>query len=673
MKKFTLLLISAAIALQAGAWKPIFVGHRGCNKGVENTVEAYRNGVDVYHYSGLECDVRVTSDGQYVISHDETTERVGGSLTVANATLDQLKAETYSQTRSGSTYTGTICTMAEYLDICVEKGAFPVIELKWTTGINNSDMSKFPGLAALIEEKGLTDKAIILTSMKNSLEYVRTNYPKLQCQFLCNSNWASNFDWIVKWKLTPSIEAGCFDIYTVKKFHDAGLQVAVWTVDSKANYQSYGNMGVAMFTCNSLVPADMPELTDIDWDAIVEPQEALEVAIDTIFGYTMAANNLPKNFPSGVAGASAYASAQQAAITADGMCYANNYTTSKLVAISPEGTITEYPGTTSHGICFDDAENLIQRNDGVTKTPTTLIVYPKGDLTSSPVQIKFELSEQGQTNFITASGDVLSTEGGYVYFFQNALSYVTILNIANGEVVSITKTGATSFASSTAGMIFPIDAPNKFIYQVRNQGYNLYNGEDKGKYVSGSLNTTQPNSNSSVGGAYFVLEGHEMFLYTSGTNYNGGYSVRDMSANGTAVLNVAPLGTGGYAANPSCGSFFRVVPETNSSVIVYDYTMGNGYACYRLYTPNYDPSATGVSDMTNTVAKVNVYPNPTCDIININNGKAINEVVVYDLAGKVVAKANGNGSNAVTINCADLNKGMYVVNVDGTSKKIIKK
>lgn len=673
MRKLSLILMCAAVALQASAWKPIFVGHRGCNKGVENTVEAYRNGVDFYHYAGLECDVRVTSDGEYVISHDETTNRVGGSLTVANATLAQLKAENYSQTRSGSTYTGTICTMTEYLDICVEKGAIPVIELKWTTGINNSDMSKFPGLAALIEEKGLTSKAIILTSMKNSLEYVRTNFPALQCQFLCNANWATNFDWIVKWNLTPSIEAGCFDKYTVKKFHDVGLPVAVWTVDSKANYQAYGEMGVSMFTCNSLVPADMPELAEIDWDAIVPPQEALEVTIDTIFGHTMANKTMPQNFPSGVAG-SKYLSAQQGAITSTGLCFANNYTTSELVMITPKGEVSAVPGTTSHGTCLDDAENLILRNDGITKTPSKLVVYPKADINAQPVNITFELSEAGQTNFITACGDILSPEGGYVFFFQNALSYVTTLYIANGEVQEVIKSGATSFASSTAGMVFPIDGtPNKFIYQVRNQGYNLYNGTDKGKYVTGSLNTTQPNSNSSVGGAYFVLEGHEMFLYTSGTNYNGGFSVRDMSANNAAIANIAPLGTGGYTANPSCGSFFRVVPETNSSVIVYDYTMGNGYACYHIYTENYDPNATGVKDVNTTVTKVSTYPNPTSDMLNVNAGKTINEVNVYDLAGKVVAKVQGNGENAISVDLSSLAKGVYVVNVDGVSSKVIKK
>ena len=589
MKRLLFAIIAVACVFSAWAWKPIFIGHRGSYMGVMNTVEAYTNGVEHYGYQGLECDVRVTSDGYYVISHDETTNAVGGNLTVANATLAELQAETYTQTRGGVTYTGHICTVAEYLDICVEKDVIPVVELKWTTGINNNDMSNFPGLAALIEEKGLTSKAIILTSMRNSLEYVRTNYPALKCQFLCNSNWSTYFEWIVQWGLMPSIEAGCLDKYTVKRFHDAGLEVAVWTVNSLANYQLYGEMGVAMITCDYLMPSEMPDLADIDWNSIVEPQDPLAVVVDTLFSYTREKGNLPVNFPSGLADDnSPYKSAQQAAISNDGTFYANNYTTSTLVILKPDGTLSEAPGTSSHGICFDSAGNLIQRNDGVPKNPCSLLIYPGGDINATPVNVEFELDEEGQTNFISAIGDVMSEEGGYVYHYQNGQSYVSLVKIVNGEFEDTETTDAVSFAGSTAGVIYPMgNDPYHFIYQVRNQGYNLYEDGDKGKYITGTLNTTPPNSNSSVGGAYFELAGHEMFLYTSGSNYNGGFTIRDMSANATAIATFPPMGSGGYSANPSVGSFFNVVPERNESVIVYEYTMGNGYAAYRVHTPNY--------------------------------------------------------------------------------------
>ena len=632
MKKLLFSIICVTCVISAWAWKPTFIGHRGSYMGVMNTVEAYNNGVDHYGYQGLECDVRVTADGYYVISHDETTNSVGGNLTVANATLAELQAETYTQTRGGVTYTGHICTVAEYLDICAEKNVIPVIELKWTTGINNNDMSKFPGLAALIEEKGLTDKAIILTSMRNSLEYVRTNYPALKCQFLCNSNWSTYFDWIVQWGLMPSIEAGCLDIYTVKKFHDKGLEVAVWTVNSLANYKLYGEMGVAMITCDYLMPSEMPDLADIDWDAIVEPMEPLEVMIDTLFSYTRDKGNLPANFPSGLdADGSPYKSAQQAAISKEGVFYANNYTTSKLVILDSNGSLSEAPGTSSHGICFDSAGNLIQRNDGVTSTPSKLIIYPGGDINATPINVDFELDETGQTNFISAIGDVMSEEGGYVYHYQNGKYYVSLVKIVNGEFDGVETTDGISFAGSTAGVIYPIDNdPYHFIYQVRNQGYNLYKDGDKGKYITGSLNTTPPNSNSSVGGVFFELDGHEMFLYTSGTNYNGGFTIRDMSANSEAVATVPPMGSGGYYANPSVGSFFRVVPERGKSVILYEYTMGNGYASYRVHTNDYTPITTINSD-NNRVSDDNYYDlmgrcfsiTPTAPGIYIHQGKKI--------------------------------------------------
>ena len=291
MRRFFPLLIMLTLAADAWAWKPLFVGHRGCNIGVENTAEAFRNGVNVYGYDGLECDVRVTKDGFYVISHDETTNRLGGNLTVADATLAELRAEQYTQTRGGVTYTGHICTVAEYLAICVEKGVFPVIELKWTTGINNNDMSNFDGLAHLVIDQGLTDKVIFLTSMKKSQEYIATHYPQFTRQWLCNDNWQGNEAWC---------QIGNFDANTVKTFHDMGLHVAMWTVDTKANYLKYGNMGVHMMTCNSLNPSEMPELDDIDWgsDALGE-RTCDAVTVNATDYYTMTGMSVDHGCPSG--------------------------------------------------------------------------------------------------------------------------------------------------------------------------------------------------------------------------------------------------------------------------------------------------------------------------------------------------------------------------------------
>ena len=615
MKKAIIVMAMLLVVGQAWAWKPKFVGHRGCNKGVMNTAEAFRNGADFYHYDGLECDVRVTSDRQYVISHDETTNAVGGNLTVASATLAQLKAENYTQTRSGVTYSGKICTVAEYLDICAEKNVFPVIELKWTTGINNNDMSNFPGLAQLIKDKGMTDKVVILTSMKSSLEYVKTHYPEFKCQFLCTTGWKGAQEWCKKWNLNPSIQVGNFDIYAVKSYVEMGMEVAAWTVNSLATYKSVGAMGVTMMTCDYLMPSEMPELTDINWDDVEPVLDPLEIKVDTVYMFSRTKENLPANFPSGVSSESKRNSAQVAAVK-DGVFYVNNYTTSELITYNENGEIPNKfnnAGTNSHGICFDDAGNLIQRADGITSTPNKLIIYRNGDA-SDRTEITFALNEPGQTNFITASGDVMSESGGYVYFFPNKQTVMNAVRIAEGAVKEVITSGKLSITASTAGIIYPINGPQHFIYQVRANGYYLYNKEDKGAYVAGSATTTAPGRNSSVGGAYFTIAGHKLFLHSSGSNYNGGFTIKDMSANKASIFTQPVLGTGGYNANPTTGAWYAVEPIDENHCWLYEYCMGNGYAKYQVYVGEpYVDTPTGVQE--------------------VNTDKAVSHITYYNLSG----------------------------------------
>ena len=579
----TILALALALCcLHAWAWKPLFVGHRGCLRGVENTVEAFRNGVDYYGYDGLECDVRVTSDGYYVISHDETTTRLGGNLTVASATLAELLAEDYTQTRNGITYTGKICTVEEYLDICVEKNVFPIIELKWTTGINNGDMSKFPGLAQMVIDKGLADKAIFLTSMKQSLEYVRANYPSFNCQWLCASNWSGSEGWCRQNHFTPSIQSGCFDINTVNRFRRMGLQVAMWTVDTQSGYEKYGNMGVAMMTCNSLMPSDMPELDSINWSTVDSIPDPLPLKCDTIFCYSRGQGNLPQAFPSRAKKESIYNTAMQAAVI-DGVFYTNDYETTTLLALDNRGRVrTVLEGTTSSGIAADRAGNLIMLNDGQGSEPRRFRIYPHGN--PEPVDVEFTLLNEGETRFISASGNVMGEEGGYVFFYSKGHNVVNVVHLANGQYLETTASQPLSATANYASLVYPIgNDPGEFLYQMRTQGIYYYHDADMGEIVTGSSGNYAPNRNTSVGIAQLQVAGHRLVVHPSGVNYNGGFTIRDISSDSIDVLNIDPLGNGSLAANLATGQFFAVDSLDENHSILYEYCMGNGYVAYQLY------------------------------------------------------------------------------------------
>lgn len=260
MKKLIVVGIAILTAVAGVAQRPLLVGHRGSLYGVENTVESFTNGAK-RGYEYLETDFKVTKDKQFVCTHDDDISRLSGSsLTIAGSTLEELQAVPFTQTRSGVTYTGRLCSAQEYLDVCKEYNVRPLIELKWATGINSNDCSNIPMLIKFIEDNGFRDKCIILTSMKPCLEYIRKNYPDIELQFLTGQYWANHFDWCVELGIDVDIQSGYFDKTTVEKYHDAGLKVNMWTTNTADGYKTYGNMGCDFITTDYLDPKNLPDL-----------------------------------------------------------------------------------------------------------------------------------------------------------------------------------------------------------------------------------------------------------------------------------------------------------------------------------------------------------------------------------------------------------------------------
>ena len=610
MKRIFTLLCIACIITQAYAWKPLFAGHRGSYRGVEQTEEAFMNGINHYGYTGLEIDVKTTSDGEYVCWHDDDLSRVGHSASIPNSKFEDLKDLTLTQTRGGVQYTGKLCTVDRFLEICKDNNIFPIIELKWATGINNNDMSRFPGLYKLIEKHGLVEEARILTSMQKSLEYVRTNYPALQCQFLCYEVTEARFTWCKQWGINPSVQTGGLSKAMARKCHDAGMEVACWTVNSESSYVQHGNLGCTTMTCDYLMPNDMPELEDIDWEALspTPPLDALYVT--PLFNRTETAGTLPENFPTTLSGD--YTQAQEAAFI-DGVFYIADYNAKKVVAVDTAGNIWE-PGieyaTLRHGICRDDAGNLILHTSESVSTPNQLTVYKAEDNTEHV--INFTLNNNGQTNFPTASGDIFSAAGGYVYFFPNKMKSVEVVKIANGEFVSTTSC-AVSLTGSTAGYVIPIDNdPNHFIYQVRSDGYHLYKNGDKGSYMTSPNGTTAPARNNTVGGAHFQLNGHDMFVHMSGSHYKGGWTIRDMTAADiTPMYTETQLGNGGYNANASVGAFFWWERLDSITVNLYEYCLGHGIAGWEISAA---PHKIRVKDIAITPTEITINTGDTAHL-----------------------------------------------------------
>lgn len=107
------------------------VNHRGYNhEAPENTLPAFRLSAE-HGFDSIETDLQVTSDGHYVLFHDDTIDnKSDGTGTIASHTLAELKALDFGSWFSPE-FAGTkIATLEEMLECCYNLGIAVALELK---------------------------------------------------------------------------------------------------------------------------------------------------------------------------------------------------------------------------------------------------------------------------------------------------------------------------------------------------------------------------------------------------------------------------------------------------------------------------------------------------------------------------------------------------------------
>jgi len=77
--------------------------------------------------------------------------------------------------------------------------------------------------------------------------------------------------------------------------------------------------------------------------------------------------------------------------------------------------------------------------------------------------------------------------------------------------------------------------------------------------------------------------------------------------------------------------------------------------------------------------KFNVFPNPGTNVVNITNAEnmLVNQVTVYDIAGKEIKKQTFTNENQVQLNVENLASGIYMLHLQTNEglavKKLVKK
>ncbi len=249
---FTIFL--AALQLYS---KPLIVAHRGASKRApENTIEAfklaYRKKADA-----VEIDVRLTKDNVIVCHHDRNTKRMTGKdFNIDEVNFNQIEDLIVGQGFKRFFSDAKIPKLEKLLKK-VSKRRSLFIEIK--TGLEI-----LPHLKTLLETSHVKHKNLTVISFdEDVLKEFKILFPEIKTLLLINlkgskyiENKIVNFDKIlfdlkeinangISCKGNSSVTADL-----VKKMHDNGFELHVWTVDAKDNAIRFKNLGVNSITTN---------------------------------------------------------------------------------------------------------------------------------------------------------------------------------------------------------------------------------------------------------------------------------------------------------------------------------------------------------------------------------------------------------------------------------------
>ena len=206
--------------------------HRGASGyAPENTLEAFALAARMGAH-GVELDVHISRDGELVVSHDESIERVSnGTGFLCDFTLKELKSLSFNKTKP-EYQDARIPTLKEVFELLKPTGLGINIELK-------NSLIEYPDLEQKVVEltarEFSLDRVIFSSFNHYSMLRVKEIDPSLTCGLLYDATLVRPWEYAAKLGMdalhphySQVITPGGF----CRKAHEAGIAVHTWTVNT---------------------------------------------------------------------------------------------------------------------------------------------------------------------------------------------------------------------------------------------------------------------------------------------------------------------------------------------------------------------------------------------------------------------------------------------------------
>ena len=284
--------------------------------------------------------------------------------------------------------------------------------------------------------------------------------------------------------------------------------------------------------------------------------------------------------------------------------------------------------------------------------------------TYNKVNCIFSYDSKGQVWFGTRSGIYIWTKstGLWTKLSSYAGGYVTkIMLDASGNVwVSSTSSSGIGKYNGTAWTYYntfnnPVMTSNQIFSECQDASGNMWFASNVGllKFDGTTWNLYDP-SNSAVPGNYY---NHRLYCDISGNIW--------MS-----------YGFTGYGVSKFDGTTWTTYTTADGLAddYVYDITQDASGNMWFATDGGVSKLLATATDVTETIKTVHakVYPNPTSGVFEIQVDKNAEYVIVMNMTGQIVFRAQTNGKSTMKIDGSEWNaKGMYVIKVTDKNDDVI--
>ncbi len=227
------------------------IAHRGLS-GIEteNTCASFIAAANRSYY-GLETDVRVTADGQLILSHDNNTLRTSGEEYFIEATdFDVLRSikliDRVTEQKRGDL---VLATPEEFLRICKKYEKHAVIEIK-----DLFTREQIIKLVELVKQVDWFENTTFIAFTIENLIMLKEMYPEAEAQFLTRST--DDLEGLIallkKYDLGLDAKRTALNREIIMALKKADIVVNSWTIDDKDLAEEFVSAGIDYITTNIL-------------------------------------------------------------------------------------------------------------------------------------------------------------------------------------------------------------------------------------------------------------------------------------------------------------------------------------------------------------------------------------------------------------------------------------